>query len=109
MSNAQLAHTFERIVQKLGLWRCSGVFTVNYEHISHLVLVFLSQTLNMHLPAGFKNFTLSENCRSPVSPILKWWLRKNGKKISAPKSLITGINSKLFSITMSELTGLWKL
>ena len=22
-------------------WRCSGVFIVNFEHISHLVLVFL--------------------------------------------------------------------
>ena len=29
-----------------------GVFIVNFEHISHLVLVFLSSTLNMSLPAG---------------------------------------------------------
>ena len=28
-------------------WRCSGVFIVNFEHISHLVLVFLLLTLNM--------------------------------------------------------------
>ena len=27
--------------------RCSGVFIVNFEHISHLVLVFLLLTLNM--------------------------------------------------------------
>ena len=27
-------------------WRCSGVFIVNFEHISHLVLLFLSLTLN---------------------------------------------------------------
>ena len=33
-------------------WRRSGVFTVNFEHISHLVLVFLLLTLNMHLPTG---------------------------------------------------------
>ena len=26
-------------------WRCSGVFIVNFEHISHLVLVFLLLTL----------------------------------------------------------------
>ena len=28
-------------------WRRSGVFIVNFEHISHLVLVFLMLTLNM--------------------------------------------------------------
>ena len=33
-------------------WRRSGVFIVNFEHISHLVLVFLLLTLNMLLPAG---------------------------------------------------------
>ena len=32
-------------------WRRSGVFIVNFEHISHLVLVFLLLTLNMQLPA----------------------------------------------------------
>ena len=33
-------------------WRRSGVFTVNFEHILHLVLVFLLLTLNMQLLAG---------------------------------------------------------
>ena len=28
-------------------WRRSGVFIVNFEHILHLVLVFLFLTLNM--------------------------------------------------------------
>ena len=28
-------------------WRRSGVFIVNFEHISHLVLVFLLLALNM--------------------------------------------------------------
>ena len=28
-------------------WRHSGVFIVNFEHISHIVLVFLLLTLNM--------------------------------------------------------------
>ena len=27
--------------------RCSGVFIVNFEHISHLIIVFLILTLNM--------------------------------------------------------------
>ena len=34
-------------------WRRSGIFIVNFEHISHLVLVFLSLTLKMQLPAGY--------------------------------------------------------
>ena len=33
-------------------WCRFGVFIVNFEHISHLVLVFLILTLNMQLPAG---------------------------------------------------------
>ena len=33
-------------------WRHSGVFIVNFEHILHLVLVFLLLTLNMYLPGG---------------------------------------------------------
>ena len=31
-------------------WRRSGIFIVNFEHISHLILVFLPLTLNMQLP-----------------------------------------------------------
>ena len=31
-------------------WHRSDVFIVNFEHISHLVLVFLLLTLNMKLP-----------------------------------------------------------
>ena len=37
-------------------WRCSGVFIVNSEHISHLVLVLLLLTLNMQFPAGVSSF-----------------------------------------------------
>ena len=33
----------------------SGVFFVNFEHISHLVLVFLLLTLNMQMPTGKDN------------------------------------------------------
>ena len=33
-------------------WRRSGVFIVNFEHISYHVRVFLLLTLNMLLPAG---------------------------------------------------------
>ena len=34
-------------------WR-SGVFIVNFEHISHLVLVFLLLTLSRFIPTGMK-------------------------------------------------------
>ena len=34
-------------------WRRSGVFIVNFEHISHLVLVFLLLTLNLQMPTGY--------------------------------------------------------
>ena len=37
-------------------WRRSGVFIVNFEHISHLVLVFLLLILNMQLPT--ETFTI---------------------------------------------------
>ena len=34
-------------------WRRSGVFIVNFVHISHLVLMFLSLTLRRQMPAGY--------------------------------------------------------
>ena len=40
-------------------WRHSGIFIVNFEHISHLVLVFLLLTLNMQLQAGFISWKTS--------------------------------------------------
>ena len=36
----------------------SGIFIVNFEHISHLILMFLLLTLNMELPAGKDLFSL---------------------------------------------------
>ena len=35
-------------------WRRCGVFFVSFEHIQHLVLVFLFLTLNMWLPVGMQ-------------------------------------------------------
>ena len=34
-------------------WRRFSVFIVNFEHVSHLVLVFLLLTLSKQMPAGF--------------------------------------------------------
>ena len=54
---------------KLGkAWCRSGVFIVNFEHISHLVLVFLMLTLSRQMPVGLiniKHLTLSV-CRKNV-------------------------------------------
>ena len=41
---------------ELRYWRRSGVFIVNFEHISHLVLVFLLLILSRQMPAGFRDF-----------------------------------------------------
>ena len=41
-----------KYVQKIRHWRRSGVFIVNFEHISHL-LVFLLSTFSREMPAGF--------------------------------------------------------
>ena len=38
---------------KVNNWHRSGVFIVNFEHNSHLALVFLLLTLNMSWPAGY--------------------------------------------------------
>ena len=40
-------------------WRRSGFFIVNFEHISHLVLVFLLLTLSRSMPAGIKDYSFS--------------------------------------------------
>ena len=37
-------------------WRCSGFFTVNFGHISKLVLVFLFLALSSRMPAWFEHF-----------------------------------------------------
>ena len=34
-------------------WGRSGIFIVNFEHISHLFVVFLLLTLSMEMPAGY--------------------------------------------------------
>ena len=44
-------------------WRRSGVFIVNFEHISYLVLVFLLSTLSREMPTG-----IDTNFRSLLQP-----------------------------------------
>ena len=49
-------------------WRRSGVFIVNFVHISHLVIVFLWLTLNIYLPAGILPLQVT---RFPLSSEIK--------------------------------------
>ena len=42
--------------------RRSGVLTFNFEHISHLVLVLMSLTLNMELLAGLTYWNFNLKC-----------------------------------------------
>ena len=43
--------------------RRSGIFIVNFEHISYFVLVFLLLTLNMSMPTGLGCSILEGKCR----------------------------------------------
>ena len=49
-------------------WRRSGIFIVNFEHISHLVPAFLLFTLNMQLTAG-KALLTSSLCLTCISSL----------------------------------------
>ena len=57
--------------------RHSGVFIVNFEHISRLVLVFLLLTLNMYLPVKYKS-------------------KQIGPKIKASLNLLENSNTRQF-------------
>ena len=79
-------------------WRHSGIFIINFEHISHLLLVFLLLTLNFKLPTrrrSWKNTTrrIEYSCRRFVqcyqrlelkfARIIKWYFcdEKNCSKM----------------------------
>ena len=48
-----------KVNNKVVQWRRSGIFIVNFEHISHLALVFLLLTLSKQMPAGLKQLLKS--------------------------------------------------
>ena len=53
---SHLVRLNQKIISQAAKLRRSGVFIVNFDHISHLALVFLLLTLNMQLPAGMGLF-----------------------------------------------------
>ena len=57
------------IIETLERRRCSGIFIVNFEHISHLVLVFLLLTLSRQMPAGSAQATFRDESSSASNNI----------------------------------------
>ena len=56
--------------------RCSGVFIVNFEHISHLVLVILLLTLNVLLQAGYEVLLTEKHVQGSLVVKFKWIISK---------------------------------
>ena len=53
-------------------WRRSGVFIVNFEHVSHLFLVFLLLTFNKKMLAGLR-FTSHVQCHRLIFTVNYNW------------------------------------
>ena len=47
LSCGKMLSKFENVAGAFKIWRFSGIFTVSFEHISHLVLVLLLLTMKM--------------------------------------------------------------
>ena len=58
-------------------WHRSGVFVANFEHIPHIVLVFLLFTLTREIPAWNKNM------KNEIDKLLSHWYNKIQKKTNA--------------------------
>ena len=66
--------TAERGVHTMNMYKVNNknTFVVNFEHIAHLVLLFLLVTLNMELLAGrYKNETLAQKWVKYLAILLK--------------------------------------
>ena len=93
-------------------WRRSGVFIVNFEHILHLFLVFLSSTLNKLMLAGrslnksmFK-LSVSWNSEATVRRCSVKYMLSKISQISRETTCAGGIN-QLFH-RMPSFDFLWK-
>ena len=65
-------------------WRRSGIFIVNFEHISHLVLVFLLLTLNIQLSAGPNVMKEYNHCTEAKNVLFNNKLRASRNQIEFP-------------------------
>ena len=82
----------------LNQWLHFGVFVVNFEHVSHLALVFLLLTLNKKIPTGLFHFL--QHQEQTINYCFKFLLLKTiyGKVDLGP-----------CQIAMIELSTHWKL
>ena len=82
-------------------WRRYGVFTVNFEHISHLVLVFILFTLKMQLLPGELSLQTKPLL---VDSIWKKCSELNISKLYCPlESLCVLKNLRNFQLSVQEL------
>ena len=75
-------------------WRRSGVFIVNFEHISYIVLVLLLLTLNKEIPAGIESaFCCSSHKTKRLSQIIS-----SSSQLSSGNSMDLLADLKIFHI-----------
>ena len=90
-------------------WRLrlrSGVFIVNFEHISHLLLVFLLLTLNKWMLAGIFHFTYTFRFVIKYKLIGKEWNNRigtHGNTNNLAKNLRSNIKETVFTMICSSL------
>ena len=81
-------------------WSCFSVFIVNFEHISHLFLVFLLLTLSWQMPAGLvflmfsgvKKWNIGLNCVKKT-----YWFQRFTEKVYQPRNFWKG-NTRIFRL-----------
>ena len=54
-------------------WRCCTVFIVNFEHISHIVLVFPLVTMKKCMPVGFVR-KYEDRKNEEMKFLVDWWI-----------------------------------
>ena len=56
-------------IPKRRQWRSSGIFILNFEHTSHLVLVFILLTLSRYMPAGMRGHSHGQKPHTVSLPL----------------------------------------
>ena len=81
-------------------WRRSGIFIVNFEHISQLVLVFLLLTLSRQMPAGYNLFFTEPFCSSKFVYFIENWehIYIMRPKVSSNRFEISSSFQKMFRL-----------
>ena len=78
-------------------WRRSSVFIVNFEHISHLFLLFLFLNLSMHLFAYSDKIGTERSCKS------------DGMSLSLQLQLYVAVVSRLYIHSKNRWFSWWQI